>query len=236
MKKSRHGDAAPARTVLEDSPSHLLHRVLQIALDIYNEEAGEGALTQRQYAVLSTLGGSDGLSQTDLVHLTGIDRSTLADLVARMLTKGLLKRQRSTTDARANLVQLDDVGRRALDDMHPRVLAADEKILSLLSPPKRDSFVKLLRKITSAREDELAVASGEAVAARKEKSAAQKAGKALHKAQKPEKKAKKKGHKRDESKKFAKKIKKLPMPALSEGVVGHAVEDPVVAPPIKNPA
>ncbi len=236
MKKSRHGDAGPARTVLEDSPSHLLHRVLQIALDIYNEEAGEGALTQRQYAVLSALGNGEGLSQTDLVHLTGIDRSTLADLVARMLAKGLLKRERSTTDARANLVQLDAAGRMALNSMKPRVLAADEKILSLLSPPKRDSFVKLLRKITSAREEELAVASGEAVAARKEKSAAQKAEKTSHKAgHKTEKKAKKKGHKKDESKKLAKKIKNLPMPTLSEGAVGHGGEEPVAAPPVKDP-
>lgn len=235
MKKSRHDEAAPVRTILEDSPSHLLHRVLQIALDIYNEEAGEGALTQRQYAVLSALNSSEGLSQTDLVHLTGIDRSTLADLVARMLTKGLLKRERSATDARANLVQLDAAGRTALDDMHPRVLAADEKILSLLSPPKRDSFVKLLRKITSAREEELAIASGEAVAARKEKSAVQKAGKEIVKAgHKTEKKAKKKGHKKDETKKLAKKIKKLPMPTLSEGAVGQATEDPVVAPPVKD--
>jgi DNA-binding MarR family transcriptional regulator len=221
MKKSRHGNMNPSKTVLEDSPSHLLHRVLQIALDIYNAEAGEGALTQRQYAVLKALDDSDGLSQTDLVRLTGIDRSTLADLVARMLTRNLLKRQRSATDARANLVQLDAAGRQALAEMHPRVLAADEKILSLLSPPKRDSFVKLLRKITTAREEEL-TAANDAPARRAEKAA-----------EKAEKKAHKKEHKKpkkDESKKLAKKLRKLPMPALSEGAVGVPSEEPVVAP------
>ncbi len=226
MKKSHQDGAEPVRTVLEDSPSHLLHRVLQIALDIYNEEAGEGALTQRQYAVLKALDSSDGLSQTDLVRLTGIDRSTLADLVARMLTKGLLKRERSTTDARANLVQLDDAGRVALGEMDPRVIAADERILALLSPPKRESFVKLLRKITSAREDDSGL-SAEVTALRKEKAEALAAEKAVRKA---EKKAHKKAHKKDESKKLARKIKKLPMPALSEGIVGADPEEPVVAP------
>jgi len=219
MKKSRHADGTAPRTVLEDSPSHLLHRVLQIALDIYNAEAGEGALTQRQYAVLKALQGTDGLSQTDLVRLTGIDRSTLADLVARMLAKALLKRERSTTDARANLVQIAEAGQTALDEMEPRVMAADEKILSLLSPPKRDSFVKLLRKITAAREDG-APAPEERAAARAEKAA-----------QKAEKKARKKAHKKDDGKKLAKKLRKLPMPALSEGVVGEeAAAEPVVAP------
>lgn len=219
MKKSKHADASSTRALFEDSPSHLLHRVLQIALDIYNAEAGEGALTQRQYAVLKALDGTDGLSQTDLVRLTGIDRSTLADLVARMLTKGLLKRERSTTDARANLVRIDDGGAAALAEMEPRVVAADGKILALLSPPKRDSFVKLLRKITLAREAEL---SGEPVG-RKEKSEDQKAARA-------EKKARKKAHKKDDGKKLAKKIKKLPMPAMSEGVSGQTDSDPVTAP------
>lgn len=222
MKKSRQADAPAPRSMLDDSPSHLLHRVLQIALDIYNAEAGEGALTQRQYAVLRTLQGTEGLSQTDLVRLTGIDRSTLADLVARMLAKNLLKRERSATDARANLVQIAEAGQIALDDMEPRVMAADEKILALLSPPKRDSFVKLLRKITATREDG---------AATPEERAALKAEKAEKAAQKAEKKARKKAQKKDDGKKLAKKLRKLPMPALSEGVVGDEVPaEPVVAP------
>ena len=233
MKTSRGRHRAPSKAVLEDSPSHLLHKVLQIALDIYNEQAGEGALTQRQYAVLKALDGGDGLSQTDLVKATGIDRSTLADLVARMLARDLLKRERSATDARANLVQIAEAGRVALDDMAPRVLAADGKILSLLSPPKRDSFVKLLRKITSARETELATLSGETAAAER---AARKASKKPEgKAEKPAKKAeakkagkKKKGH--GKADKLEKKLKKLPMPPLSEGASGEAGEARVTSP------
>ena len=211
MKKAK-GEGKP-KTVLEDSPSHLLHRVLQIALDIYNAEAGENALTQRQYALLQALDGApEGLTQTELVHATGIDRSTLADLVARMLSKKLLARERSTTDARANLVRLDAAGKTALDDMQPRVLAADEKILSLLSAPKRDSFVKLLRKVAQAREEELAVANGGEVVRKKKLKA--------EKPEKPEKK--KKSHKKED--KFARKLRKLPMPQLSEGVVPEASE------------
>ncbi len=205
-----------AKSVLEDSPSHLLHRVLQIALDIYNAEAGENALTQRQYALLHALDGApEGLTQTELVHATGIDRSTLADLVARMLSKKLLARERSTTDARANLVRLDVAGKKALDAMQPRVLAADEKILSLLSAPKRDSFVKLLRKVAQAREEELILAAGGEVV-RKKKA----------RVDKPEKaEKKKKSHKKED--KFARKLRKLPMPQLSEGVVAEPAEPPV---------
>lgn len=228
MKKSKHAESLMSKNGLDESPSHLLHRVLQIALDIYNAETGEGALTQRQYAVLQALETGDGLSQTDLVKVTGIDRSTLAELVSRMLAKDLLVRERSATDARANLVQLADAGRTALADMQPRVLAADEKILSLLSPPKRDSFVKLLRKLTSAREEELGTVTSIDSAARKDKAAADKAEKTAAKALK--KAEKKKKPKKD---KFsAKKLKKLPMPPLSAGADESAATEELVHAPV----
>lgn len=202
-----------------DGASHLLHRVLQIALDIYNAEAGEGALSQRQYAVLKALEGSEGLSQTDLVKVTGIDRSTLADLVSRMLAKELVVRERSATDARANLVQIAEAGKTALTDMEPRVLAADEKILALLSPPKRDSFVKLLRKLTHAREETIAEP---------------KPGKAKIKAEKAEKLPKPDKKKKLKTKLSARKMKKLPFPPLSEGISDAADSEDMVHAPVEK--
>jgi MarR family transcriptional regulator, temperature-dependent positive regulator of motility len=140
---------------LERSPSHLLHRALQLALDIYAVETGPVALTQRQYAVLAAVSANEGLSQTDLVRATGIDRSTLADLVGRMIAKGYLARERSAEDARANTVKLADLGRQVLMAATPRVEAADERILSLLGAKKREPFVEALRKLAKAGEGAL---------------------------------------------------------------------------------
>jgi DNA-binding MarR family transcriptional regulator len=137
---------------LDRSPSHLLHRVLQLALDLYAEEAGPTAISQRQYAVLCAVSADEGLSQTGLVRATGIDRSTLADMVARMIGKGLLVRERSSADARANIVRTTDVGRGALADAAPKVAAADQRVLDLLGPKKRDAFVAGLRRLAKAGE------------------------------------------------------------------------------------
>ncbi|HEX4196654.1 MAG TPA: MarR family transcriptional regulator [Caulobacteraceae bacterium] len=139
------GRKIEAGKTLERSPSHLLHRALQLALDIYAEETGPDAVTQRQYAVLAAVAAHEGLTQTDLVRSTGIDRSTLADLVARMIGKSLLARQRSTADARANTVSLTDAGRAALELAKPKVAAADARILKLLPTRKRDAFLGVLR-------------------------------------------------------------------------------------------
>ena len=132
---------------LARSPSHLLHRALQLALDLYAEEISASDLTQRQFAVLIAVSAREGLTQTDLVATTGIDRSTLADMVARMITKGLLARVRSERDARANAVSLTDVGRQAMDATLSRVERVDEKILGTLPKELRVAFLQSLQHL-----------------------------------------------------------------------------------------
>ena len=148
MAKDKPGKAGKGLPALDRSPSHLLHRAVQVALDLYAEELGAGAITQRQYAVLAAVESQEGLTQTDLVRMTGIDRSTLADMVARMIAKGLIERQRSETDARANAVHLTEAGRVALTEAQPKVARADARLLKLLSPGKRDALTAALRDLT----------------------------------------------------------------------------------------
>jgi DNA-binding MarR family transcriptional regulator len=134
--------------VLDRSPSHLLHRALQKALDIYGEEFGEGAITQRQFAVLAAAEAREGATQADLVRITGIDRSTLADMAKRMIDKGLLERERSALDARANAVRLTESGRAALAEAQPRMAQADGRLLKLISGGgRRETFVNLLQDL-----------------------------------------------------------------------------------------
>jgi DNA-binding MarR family transcriptional regulator len=87
---------------------------------------------------------NEGVTQTGLVRATGIDRSTLADMVARMITKGHLERQRSDQDARANTVSLTPAGAAVLEESRPKVAMADARILALLKPSKREGFLELL--------------------------------------------------------------------------------------------
>jgi len=147
MAKGKSG-AKGGATALDRSPSHLLHRALQRALDIYADEFGPTAITQRQYAVLAAAAEHEGATQADLVRSTGIDRSTLADMATRMIAKGLLERERSTLDARANAVSLTEAGRSALEDAKPRMAAADARLLKLIGGHgRRNTFVDLLRDL-----------------------------------------------------------------------------------------
>jgi DNA-binding MarR family transcriptional regulator len=189
MAKGKSGGKGGA-TALERSPSHLLHKALQRALDIYAEEFGAGAITQRQFAVLAAAAEHDGATQADLVRTTGIDRSTLADMATRMIAKGLLERERSTLDARANAVSLTDAGRTALEEAKPKMAAADARLLKLIGGGgRRTTFVDLLRDLVRKGDGE---------------GSTEKA----HKPPKPEKVAKAKPAKAAKADKSSKKTKK----------------------------
>jgi DNA-binding MarR family transcriptional regulator len=157
--------------------------VLQLALDYHAEASGSAGLTQRQFTVLAAAGASDGVSQSDLVRATGIDRSTLADLVARMISKGLLERERSSTDARANTVRLSEAGRIALVEAGKPAAKSDARLLDLLPAKKRETFLKTLTTLAAAAD------AGGAPAAKAPKAKADKPKSA--KAAAPKKKAKK---------------------------------------------
>jgi DNA-binding MarR family transcriptional regulator len=132
---------------LNRSPIHLLHRAGQCAGDIFHAEMKGGGLTPRQLAVLVTVSLNEGLSQTGLVERTGIDRSTLADIVRRMQRKGLLQRRRTKEDARAYAVKLTDEGRRVLRTAEPLAKRVDERILEALPARQRDQFIDELVSI-----------------------------------------------------------------------------------------
>lgn len=132
------------------SPIHMLHRAGQCAGDVFQAEMKGGDLTPRQYAVLVTVSHNEGVSQTGLVERTGIDRSTLADIVRRMLKKGLLQRRRTKEDARAYAVRLTEEGKRVLRSTEPLTKRVDDLVLQSLPTRQREQFLEDLATIVEA--------------------------------------------------------------------------------------
>lgn len=120
---------------------HLLHRAGQCADELFTTIGGADQLTPRQYEVLRTVAISDEPSQTYLVSRTGIDRSTLADIVRRLVERGLLQRSRTRHDARRYVVSLTTAGESALERAGPAVATTNERLLSALAELNQDDFV-----------------------------------------------------------------------------------------------
>jgi DNA-binding MarR family transcriptional regulator len=148
--KTKTTDKESKIVQLEQSPIHLLHRAGQCAGDVFQSEMRTEDLTPRQYAVLVAVAENEGLSQTNLVEMTGIDRSTLADIIRRMLKKGLVQRRRTKEDARAYAVKLTEEGRRILRSAEPMARRVDDRILQALPATQRDRFLTDLNTIVDA--------------------------------------------------------------------------------------
>jgi DNA-binding MarR family transcriptional regulator len=137
---------------LSEAPSHLIRRCQQFYGDLYAREAGSRDLTKQQFTLLCALEHNEGASQTTLVEITGIDRSTLAEMVRRMLERGLLSRERTEEDQRANAIAISPSGRKALRSARNAADRAERALLDALPALERQKFVKSLSQIASAAE------------------------------------------------------------------------------------
>jgi DNA-binding MarR family transcriptional regulator len=131
------------------SPLHLLHRAGQRADELFAVSLGDSDITARQFAVLQSVASHDAPSQTLLVEDTGIDRSTLADIVRRLAEKGLVQRRRTRHDARRYAVRLTDKGQAALKAVQPAATSTEEQLLSAVPQPEREAFLDDLRRIAA---------------------------------------------------------------------------------------
>ncbi len=135
---------------LDQSPLHLLHRVRQCAGELFQTEMSGINLTARQYVVLVAAAHKDGSSQQDIIDSTGIDRSTVSQVVQTMIRKGLLKRRRTREDARAYAITLTPYGRDVLKASEPIVGRIDEALIGLLPASRATAFIESLRTIVAA--------------------------------------------------------------------------------------
>jgi DNA-binding MarR family transcriptional regulator len=138
----------PAQNQLQQSPMHLLHRAGQLADSLFM--LGDSKITPRQLAILIAVAEDEGTNQAGLVARTGIDRSTMTDLVQRMQRKGLIQRQRTADDARADDIKLTEQGRRALRTVKPLAQKVDQQLLTALTGKQREQLLDALKSIVAA--------------------------------------------------------------------------------------
>ncbi len=139
---------APIR-LISGSITHLLHRASQQAEDLFARTIGDVGLTARQFVVLAVVDGMEDPSQTALCEVSGIDRSTLADIVRRLVARGLLSRRRTRRDARMYAVRLTPEGRRMLEKALPVARDVDAMLLQSMSAGQRQEFESALKKLVS---------------------------------------------------------------------------------------
>lgn len=130
------------------SLTNQIHRISQIIENHYAQVA-PSELTARQVAVLEAISRLPSPSQTAVVEETGIDRSTLAEMVRRLVHRGFVIRKRSKDDARAYVLQISGTGLAALKAGRAAREKAEQKFLkSRLAPADQAQITRILGYLT----------------------------------------------------------------------------------------
>lgn len=135
----------------------LVHQGSQIADDKCAGHFPEGSeLTPRQAFLLAVVADNEGVSQTRLVELTKIDRSTLADMVRRLIKNGLLQRRRTQKDARAYAVRLTSEGNAVLGPARTALMKANADLVAKVGKQRAALLLEILEEYVekSAEESE----------------------------------------------------------------------------------
>jgi MarR family transcriptional regulator, lower aerobic nicotinate degradation pathway regulator len=151
--KPRNAAATPATVDLDGLPGHHIRRLHQIAVAIFLQECEATGITPVQYGALQTVANQPGIDQRSLARAVGLDTSTIAGVVDRLESRGLMARQASPADRRVRLLHPTAAGLTLLTDTVPGMLRAQERILAPLPTAERKEFVRMLRTLVIANNE-----------------------------------------------------------------------------------
>lgn len=131
-------------------PGYLLRRLHQIHYALFYEECAEFGITPVQYGLLTILSTNPDTDQVTLANALGIDRTNVADVLARLEQRGFVERTRSEADRRMVLARLTRNGEELVERMHPAMARAQERLLETLDEEERKGFVATVIRLVEA--------------------------------------------------------------------------------------
>ena len=140
-------------TSLWERPGYLIRRLHQIHVAIFLEECSAYGITPVQYAVMTALLNNPGADQVTISRDAGIDRTNVADVLARLAQRGLVIREAGTRDRRMRVARLTAEGDRIARDMEHASLSAQARLMAPLSAEKRNLLMALMGELVEANNE-----------------------------------------------------------------------------------
>lgn len=125
---------------------HRLANALDVELRAIFAEAG---LSDGDFDVLASLrrsGEPYALTPGELAATTMVTSGAVTKRVDRLEAQGYVSRTVSSDDGRSRTIALTPEGRALIDDLFPRHVANEHRLLAGLSPHERDELARLLEK------------------------------------------------------------------------------------------
>jgi DNA-binding MarR family transcriptional regulator len=132
-------------------PGHLLRRALQAMNQLWDHEVSH-TITSPQFAALNALYGEPAIDQRTLGERISLDRSTMAEVVARLSARGLITTARDSHDGRRKTIRLTPKGVATLQHLIPRTHEMTRRLVGALDAKEREDMLRLLTIVVRSNE------------------------------------------------------------------------------------
>jgi MarR family transcriptional regulator, temperature-dependent positive regulator of motility len=132
-------------------PGHLMRRAVQVMNLLWGEEVSH-VITSPQFAALNALYSEPNLDQQSLGRRISLDRSTMAEVVARLSDRGLIQTRRDPRDGRRKTIALTAKGLHIVRQLIPRTHAMTARLVGPLDSRQREELLRLLTEVVRANE------------------------------------------------------------------------------------
>ena len=149
----RRGATGGAYDKLWNRPGYLVRRLHQIHVALFLEECVGTSITPVQFGVLSILRDGQPLDQRQLGAEVGIDRTNIADVLARLESRGMIARVVNSEDRRRKLVSITAEGRAFVERQQCSMERAQERLVAPLSTTERRRLLDYLHRMVEANNE-----------------------------------------------------------------------------------
>ena len=133
---------------VEARPTWLLSRANARSQGVLADALSAEGVRGYHFRLLAALDEYGPSSQADLGRRTGIDRSDVVAALNELVGRGLARREPDAADRRRNVVTLTTSGARVLERLDAVVDDVQKAVLAPLTQNERETFVRLLARLT----------------------------------------------------------------------------------------
>jgi DNA-binding MarR family transcriptional regulator len=145
---------SPSEVRLEEFIGFVLRRAHFAAEAHYLHLAAESELTPRQFGVLLSLSQTGRSTIAELSERVHVDRNTIAEMVRRMVKRGLIGQRVPPHNRRVSEIWIAQDGLAALRKALPAAIQSQKEVLENIPPRHRGLFRKYLQLIADRYENE----------------------------------------------------------------------------------
>lgn len=131
----------------DESIGFILHQAKVRLAQAIDEEIGGLDVTTAQWAVLKQIAQGNGETATALCRCMGCDTGSMTRMLDRLEEKGLIQRERSTSDRRVVQLSISASGRELLPQLVPPVVRVLNHAVNDFSRDELELTKTLLRRM-----------------------------------------------------------------------------------------